>query len=216
MVGVSATSTAAYADAPKSGSGPGVLVLHSWWGLTDAIKDRCNQLADLGFCALAPDMFDGALASDVDHGRALLREADANHLALSVKSCADALRHMPASDDGPIMVVGFSMGASLGLWLSEREPDGVDAVVGHYGTQGIDFTATRSRYQLHMTIDDPLIDADELALMEASLRLADRPVEIHTYEGVGHNFAEPDAPGYDARAAEQAWGRTIEFLSAGR
>jgi carboxymethylenebutenolidase len=214
--GVSANSTAAYADAPKSGSGPGVLVLHSWWGLTDSVRDRCNQLADAGFCALAPDLFGGVTAEDPEHGRALLGDVDANQLALSIKSCADALRRMPATPTGPIMVVGFSMGASLGLWLSEREPDGVSAVVGHYGTQGIDFTATRSRYQLHMTLDDPLIDPDELALMEASLRLADRPVEIHTYEGAAHNFAEPEAPGFDPVAARLAWERTIEFLAAER
>ena len=213
---MSANSTAAYADAPKSGTGPGVLVLHSWWGLTDSVRDRVNRLADAGFTALAPDLFDGQVATDPEHGRALLADADANQLALGIKSCADALRRMPATPDGPIMVVGFSMGASLGLWLSEREPDGVDTVVGHYGTQGIDFTATRSRYQLHMTIDDPLIDPDELALMEASLRLVDRPVEIHEYAGVAHNFAEPEAPGYDADAAERAWERTIRFLSTGR
>lgn len=193
-----------------------MLVLHSWWGLTDSVRARVNALADAGFTALAPDLFNGEVASDPEHGRALLRDLDANELAMGVKSCADALRRMPATPDGPIMIVGFSMGASLGLWLSEREPDGVDAVVGHYGTQGIDFTRTRSRYQLHMTLDDPLIDADELALMEASLRLADRPVEIHVYEGAGHNFAEPEAPAYDAEAAEAAWRRTIEFLSAAR
>ena len=213
---VSANSTAAYADAPKSGTGPGVLVLHSWWGLTDGVRNRVNQLADAGFTALAPDLFDGVVATDPEHGRDLLRDVDPNQLAIGVKSCADALRRMPATPDGPIMVVGFSMGASLGLWLSEREPDGVHAVVGHYGTQGIDFQHTRSRYQFHMTMDDPLIDPDELALMEASLRLADRPVEIHVYEGVGHNFAEPEAPAFDAEAAERAWERTIEFLLAGR
>ena len=157
-----------------------------------------------------------AVATDDEHGQAILQAADPNQLAMGVKSCADALRRMPATPDGPIMVVGFSMGASLGLWLSEREPHGVDAVVGMYGTQGIDFTETVSRYQLHMAVDDPLIDADELALMEASLGLADRPVEVHTYRDVGHFFAEPGTSGYDATAAELAWARTIEFLSSTR
>ena len=213
---VSAHSTPAYADAPTSGTGPGVLLLHSWWGLTEQVKDRVNQLADAGFAALAPDLFEGVLAEDVEHGRSLLQGADPNQLAVAVTSCADALRRMPATPDAPIMVVGFSMGASLGLWLSEREPDNVSAVVGFYGTQGIDFTATRARYQLHMTIDDPMIDSDELALMEASLGLAERPVEINIYEDVGHWFAEPGAPGFDVAAADLAWQRTIEFLSAGR
>ena len=57
-------STAAYADAPTSGTGPGVLVLHSWWGLTETIKDRCNQLADAGFTAVAPDRVAALAAAD--------------------------------------------------------------------------------------------------------------------------------------------------------
>ena len=106
---------------------------------------------------------------------------------------------MPATPDGPIMIVGFSMGASLGLWLSEREPElGVGGDVPFYGTQGIDFTDTRSSYQFHMAQDDPMLDPDELALMEASLGLAGRPIEIHTYPGVAHNFAEPGTHSYDA------------------
>lgn len=205
-------STSAYADAPKSGSGPGVLVLHSWWGLTDAIKDRCNQLADAGFTVVAPDLFDGEVARDDAHGERLLAEADANRLVLGVQSTADALHRMPATEGARIMVVGFSMGASLGLWFSERFPDQVAAVVGYYGTQSIDFTATMSDYQLHLAEDDAMVDPDELALMEASFGLAGRPVEVHRYEGVAHHFAEAGTPNYDADAADLAWQRTIEFL----
>lgn len=207
-------STSAYADAPRSGSGPGVLVLHSWWGLTDAIKDRCNQLADAGFTALAPDLFDGEVARDDAHGESMLAGADANRLVLGIQSTADALRRMPATAGERIMVVGFSMGASLGLWFSERFPDQVSAVVGFYGTQGIDFQETDAAYQLHMAEGDPMLDPDELALMEASFGLAGRPVDLHTYEGVSHHFAEEGTPGYDAPAAELAWQRTIEFLRA--
>lgn len=206
-------STTAYANVPTSGRGRGVLVLHSWWGLTDAIKERCNQLSDAGFSALAPDLFDGETAQDLEHGRKMLHEVDPNQLAVGVKSCADALRRMPATTDEPIMIVGFSMGASLGLWLSERDPDGVAAVVGMYGTQGIDFTDTQARYQFHMTVDDAIIDPDELALMEASLGLAGCPVEVHTYDGVDHFFAEEGTPAYHAGAADLAWARTIDFLS---
>lgn len=208
-------STSAYADAPKSGTGPGVLVLHSWFGLNDDVKDLCNRLADEGFTALAPDLL-GEVATDAGHGEQLLVEADPNELVLGVQSCADALRRMPATPDEPIMVIGFSMGASLGLWLSEREPESVSAVVAYYGTQSIDFTRTRSRYLLHLAADDPMIDTDELALMEASLGLADRPIEVHRYPGVEHFFAEPGTPGHDAPAADDAWARTIEFLRKDR
>jgi len=209
---VAANSTSAYADAPKSGTGPGVLVLHSWWGLTDSVKDRCNQLADAGFTVVAPDLFDGEVARDDAHGEQLLLEADPNRLVIGVQSTADALARMPATYKGRIMVVGFSMGASLGLWFSERFPDQVSAVVGFYGTQSIDFRQTMSAYQLHLAEGDPMIDTEELALMEASFGLAGRPVEVHTYTGVSHHFAEPGTAGYDVAAADLAWERTIEFL----
>jgi carboxymethylenebutenolidase len=205
-------STSAYADAPKSGTGPGVLVLHSWWGLTETIKDRCNQLADAGFTVVAPDLFDGKVARDDAHGEQLLAEADANRLVLGIQSTADVLQRMPAFEGGRIMIVGFSMGASLGLWYSERFPEQVSAVVGFYGTQGIDFQQTAASYQLHMADDDAMLDPDELALMEASFGLAGRPVELHTYEGVAHHFAEEGTPNFDRAAADLAWQRTLEFL----
>lgn len=205
-------STSAYADAPKSGTGPGVLVLHSWWGLTESMKDRCNQLADAGFTAVAPDLFDGEVARDDAHGEQLLLDADPDRLVAGVQSTADALHRMPAASGGRIMVVGFSMGASLGLWLSERFPDLVSAVVAFYGTQNMDFVDTKADYQLHLAGDDPMVDPDDLALMEASFSLAGRSVDLHSYPGVHHNFAEPGTAGYDPDAAELAWARTIEFL----
>lgn len=189
-----------------------MLVLHSWWGLTDGVKQRCNQLADAGYTVVAPDLFGGEVAQDAEHGQSLLMGANPDELVIGVTSCAQALRDMPASIDTAISVIGFSMGASLGLWLSEREAEQVGKVVGFYGTQGIDFIDTQAEYQFHMAVDDPMLDPDELALMEASLGLASRPVEIFTYEGVGHWFAEPGTSGYDKESAESAWARTIAFL----
>ena len=208
---MSANSTSAYADAPTSGEGPPVLVLHSWFGLTDAIKDRCNDLADAGYCALAPDLFGGRTTDDPAEGERLLLEADPNQLALGVSSCADLLTRMPASSGAPIAVIGYSMGASLGLWLAEREPLLVDRVVAFYGTQSMDFTEARAAYQFHMAAADPMVDPDEMALMEASLAMLDRPIEVFDYEA-DHFFAEPGTPGHDATAERDAWTRVMEFL----
>ena len=209
---MSDTSTSAYVIVPESGAGPGVLVLHSWFGLTAGIKIICHELADAGFCALAPDLFDGQTAETPEDGQALLTAADPNNLVLGIQSTADALRRMPATPDGPIGVVGYSMGASLGLWLSEREPDTVAAAVSFYGSQSMDFTDTQAAYQFHMTVDDDMIDADERVLMQASLHLAGRTVDVHDYDHVGHWFAEPGSPNHDEQAAAIAWARTVAFL----
>ena len=60
------TTTAGYLATPRSGSGPGVLVIQEWWGLVPHIKHVCDRFAAEGFVALAPDMFHGQTASEPD------------------------------------------------------------------------------------------------------------------------------------------------------
>ena len=56
---------------PARGNGPGVLVLHAWWGLTGFFKSFCDRLANDGFIALAPDLYHGKTASTVDRAEQL-------------------------------------------------------------------------------------------------------------------------------------------------
>jgi carboxymethylenebutenolidase len=50
---------------PQAGQGPGVLVLHAWWGLNDTMKAFCSRLAESGFVALAPDLYHGKVADTI-------------------------------------------------------------------------------------------------------------------------------------------------------
>src|SRR3989440_12638140 len=61
----------AYLAVPEHGSGPGVLVLHAWWGLTDVFKQVCDRLAEAGFVALAPDLYRGKTTASVEEAQAL-------------------------------------------------------------------------------------------------------------------------------------------------
>ncbi len=54
-----------YLALPKAATGPGILVLHAWWGLTDHIRGVCDQRAEAGYVALAPDLFAGRLAPEI-------------------------------------------------------------------------------------------------------------------------------------------------------
>ena len=63
-------TTSGYLATPKSGAGPGVLVIQEWWGLVPHIKHVCDRFAAEGFVALAPDMYHGQTASEPDDGRA--------------------------------------------------------------------------------------------------------------------------------------------------
>ena len=205
----------AYLVVPDDGPGPGVLVLHSWWGLTSATKDLVERLADAGFTALAPDLLDGVLPADADEARDALAASDPNVTASLVMSSLVALRAHSVDPDGPASVLGFSMGASWALWLATRQPDSVRAVVAYYGAQNIDFTDLRAPVLGHFAEHDPLVDEDDLVEMHAHLLLLDKEVVVHRYPGTGHWFAEPDAPDhFDEAAADEAWARTLEFLDA--
>src|SRR5215831_18785302 len=60
----------AYLAVPEGGSGPGVLVLHAWWGLTDVFKRVCDRLAEAGFVSLAPDLYHGKTTTSVEEAQA--------------------------------------------------------------------------------------------------------------------------------------------------
>lgn len=201
-----------YLALPEAGVGPGVLVLHAWWGLTPFFKALCDRLAAEGFVALAPDLFDGDTAATVEEAQALLERADPNELAHLTRSSLQALRSVDVTPDGPVGVVGFSMGASLGLWLSARVPEEVVATVAFYGAQDIDFDGATSAYLGHYAEQDDYVDDDELVLLEADLHVLGLAPTFHHYPGTRHWFFEDDRPEHDPAAAQLAWERTLDFL----
>jgi carboxymethylenebutenolidase len=199
--------------AAGAGGGPGVLVLHSWWGLTAGVKQWCDRLADQGFVVLAPDLMAGRRPETAAEAELELGASDPNVTAGLVLSSIVALRSQTARPDGPVSVVGFSMGASWALWVATRQPDSVDAVVAYYGTQHIDFAELRAPVLGHFGSVDDIVSPDDLVEMHAHLLLLEHDVEVFDYEGKGHFFAEADVEeAYDPDAAELAWERTVSFL----
>ena len=200
----------AYFISGDPGPGPGVLVLHSFWGLTPSVKSLCDDLADHGFTVLAPDInfgeFPGSQREALDH----LGKADPNRLASLVLSSAKLLHEK--SSDGPIGIIGFGMGGSLALWASVRLADMVGAAISFYGSQQIDFAGARAAYRIHLADEDDYITDDEAAFMEATMRLEDLDVEVAEYPGTRHGFAEPDGDTFDPGAFDRAWATTLEFL----
>lgn len=62
-------STPAYLSFPETNSGPGVVVIQDWWGLTDHVRDVTDRIADAGFVALAPDLYHGEVTRSPDDAR---------------------------------------------------------------------------------------------------------------------------------------------------
>ncbi len=81
-----------YLALPPGGAGPGVLVLHAWWGLTDHFKRICDRFAAEGFTALAPDLYHGPRTDDPDEAERLLDALDHKRAKADIFAALDFLR----------------------------------------------------------------------------------------------------------------------------
>src|SRR3954447_25309385 len=127
----------AYLATPESGAGPGVLVLHAWWGLTEVFTDVCDRLAAAGFMALAPDLYaNGDTTDSIAEAEQLISAHDhaPGETKEVLRAAVDYLLDSPAVTGEKIGAIGFSMGAYSALQLSQTRSDEVSAVVAFYGT----------------------------------------------------------------------------------
>ena len=198
----------AYLAMPENG-GPGILLLHAWWGLKPFFKQVCDQLAKQGFTVLAPDLYQGRIAKTIDEAKILREQCDNELIDNIVKVAKDHL--VSLRTDQPIGVLGFSMGASWALTIAANEPD-VAAAVIFYGAAEADFNKVKAKVLGHFAEVDEWEPIEYVRKMEADMKAADLDVTLHVYPKAGHWFVEEDRPEYDSASAILAWSRTFEFL----
>lgn len=203
-----------YLAVPPTGTGPGVLVLHAWWGLNHTLKTFCERLAESGFVTFAPDLYHGKVADTIADAETLGKALDANYLQAKaeIAHATVFLNDRVGQAGRGLAVIGFSLGAYYALDISAAAPEQIRSVVIFYGTGPADFSRSKAAYLGHFAENDqyePQSNVDEL---EEALRSAGRPVTFYTYRGVGHWFFEPDRSGYNQAAASLAWERTLDFL----
>lgn len=198
---------------PLTGRGPGVLVLHAWWGLNETMKALCGRLAAEGFVTFAPDLYRGKIAATIKDAEILTRELNETQARVDI---AEAVRFLSERADptGPgLGVIGFSLGAHFALGLSLEDPDRVRTVVAFYGTRSEDYRRSKATYLGHFAETDDYEPASAVRSLEDALRAAGRPVTFHTYPGTGHWFFEADrSDAYNEAGARLAWERTVAFL----
>ena len=200
---------------PPSGKGPGVLVLHAWWGLNDTLKAFCTRLAESGFVAFAPDLYHGKVADSIPDAETLVKALNANHLEAEaeITEATTFLDERAGQAGGGLAVIGFSLGANYALDLAAADPEHIRSVVLFYGTGGGDFSSSKAAYLGHFAENDEFEPLSGVNDLEESLRRAGRPVTFYRYPGTGHWFFEPDrSQAYNQAAARLAWDRTLAFL----
>ena len=200
---------------PAAGTGPGVLVLHAWWGLNGTIKAFCTRLAGEGFVVFAPDLYHGKLASTIPGAQALGAALDANFAQAKTEVAAAAAflaeRVGPAA--GSLAVIAFSLGAYYAMDLSAADPEHIRSVVLFYGSGDAGYSASQAAYLGHFAENDEYEPRHFSDNLEQSLKRLGRPVTFYRYPGTSHWFFEPDRPHeYNPAAAALAWERTLAFL----
>ncbi len=191
--------------------GPGVLVLHSWWGLNEWTRGFCRRIADLGYTVVGPDLLEGSTPETAAEAEKVLAERSPDELSGLVMSSARTLRAVAKDPNAPIAVVGLSMGASMALWLAARLPEEVAAAIVFYGTQSIDFDDATATFQGHFGDEDHMVSEEERVVTESFLRLGDNVTEFHIYPGAKHWFME-HGENFDDDAATVAFERMSLFL----
>lgn len=209
----------AYLAEPSHGSGPGVLVLHAWWGLTEPFRQVCDRLAEAGFVTLAPDLYHGKTTTSVEEAKALVAalDQDVERVRGDIAGAVQFLRQHHATklanDRGKLALVGFSLGGAYAFDMSVTLAEEIAAVVTFYASYpGLDYHSAKAAYLCHFAEHDPYEPAESVVEMEQALQAAGRPITCYTYPGTKHWFFEENRPEYDAQAARVAWEQTIAFL----
>lgn len=213
----------AYRAEPLARSAPAVVVLHEVFGVNADIRRTCDDLAEHGFIAIAPDLFwrqqpgvDLDVRSDADWQTGL-GYYQAYDRDVGVRDISAALRAAAALDgsSGRVGVLGYCLGGLMAFLTAARTR--VDAVVAFHG-------ADTERY-----LDEvPLIKApllmhlagkDEFMPEPARASIVDAlakkgNAQVFTYQGCHHAFSRHNGAHYDESAATLANQRTWSFLAA--
>lgn len=207
----------AFNDA-ESGKKPGILVFPEWWGVNDYARRRAEQLAKLGYVALAADLYgNGAVTTDPKQAGKLAGELRKNRELLRQRGAA-AYRVLAADrrvDPERIAVIGYCFGGTAALELLRAGTPLRGAVSFHGGLATplpAQPGAIRGKILVLHGADDPLVPPAEVAAFEDEMRTAGADWQMVSYSGAVHAFTNPDAGkaglkgvAYNEKADRRSW-----------
>lgn len=217
----------AYLAMPNgSGPFPAVLIIHEWWGLGDYPRMRADQLAQLGFAAMAMDMYgDGKTAQNPKDAAALAKAAlsDWNNAHTRVEHALKVLREQSSVDSKKVAIIGYCFGGGVAL-NSAREGTEVSGVVSFHGSL-IPKTSKRDFKTQILVLNgeaDPLVTKEEIANFKSEMKKNEVKYEFVNYPDALHAFTNPMATkvgkefnmpvAYNQKADKASWEKMLTFL----
>jgi carboxymethylenebutenolidase len=196
---------------------PGIILIHEWWGLNDDIRSKARAFAELGYVALAVDMYSGESTTEPEKARELAGgvRADMNAAFANLRDAITFLKDQKQVDDDRLASIGWCFGGGWSYEIAKNNL-GVRASVIYYGffNPEDDLAIMRTKILGHFAEQDRSIRVDTVREFQAKLKTAHGDHEIYIYPNTTHGFASRpgENPQYDEQAAKLAWERTGAFL----
>jgi dienelactone hydrolase len=219
----------AYDDA-ISGTRPGILVVHEWWGHNEYARRRAEMLAELGYAALAVDMYgEGKQAAHPDDAGKFATALRKNIPLAKARFLAamEFLKQQPATDPDRIAAIGYCLGGGIVLEMARAgmELDGVASFHGSLGTsQPAKSGVVKAKVLVFNGADDPFVKPEQIARFKAEMNTAGVDYDFINYPGAKHSFTNPQADAfgkkfgmplaYDRDADEKSWARMQLFFES--
>ena len=211
-----------------SGKRPAVLVVHEWWGHNAYARKRAEMLAELGYVALALDMYgDGKVSDHPDDAKKFMQEALSNQELLRERfdAAVALVKQQKNVDKNNIAAIGYCFGGGVVLNMARAGAD-LKGVVSFHGSLKTDAPAKQGQVTAKVVVfhgdADVFIPPEQVQAFEEEMNAANVDYELVVYEGVEHSFTNPAADqfaelhnmplSYDEEADKHSWALMQEYL----
>jgi len=196
---------------------PVVLVIHEIFGLTDWVRSMCDQLAENGVIAIAPDLLSGQKFEDVDGARKAISALPKEQIQADLDATADYALKIPASN-GVLAVCGFCWGGGVTFAYANENPK-LKAAYSFYGTapdEALKVASVACSVYGFYGENDERVNAT-IPKAEELMKAAGKKYEPVIYKAAGHGFMRegemPNANEANKRAHDDAWARWRRLLA---
>jgi len=186
-------------DSQRDGPRPAVLIIHEWWGLTDYLRRRAKMLAELGYTALAVDMYGGGEVADNPDDAARLMNGVLGDMSQADSRLGVALaylQNLDSVDSRHIAAIGYCFGGAMVLHAA-RTGLPLAGVVSFHGALGSAHKpapgSVRAKVMVCHGADDVLVPDDSVAALKDEMQAAGADLRFVAYPGALHGFTNPDA-----------------------
>lgn len=207
---------------------PVVIVLHELWGLNDYARHRADMIAELGYIAMAPDMYGNATVADnLDRAKQLMNDLKSNiDVSLELlRATLDQLRQVPQADMSKLAAIGYCMGGTMALNMARAGFD-LAGVASFHADLNTPIPANpgdiKAKIKVFHGNDDVSCPADVVAEFKREMAFSGADYEFIGYDNAEHGFTNPAADekaakfkmpvAYNREADQDSWQRLTVFL----